>query len=195
MRRNNNTPWKYLGLVIALGIAFAVGWWLLSPLWANTDVTESFPTAPVSVSTESSAPVVQEQPTTIPVQAEPTQAPITSGTDITVLAKGSFYNVVHVGSGSAGVYQLADGSRILKLESFQVESGPDLYVYLVPVDPVPSASGGEIPGSVSLGSLQSNLGDQTYEIPAGLDLGQYKSVVIWCQTFAVPFAAAPLMPQ
>jgi len=189
MRRNNNTPWKYLGLVILLGIALAIGWNLLSPSQSNAEVNVSVPTAVAPAATESSAPVVEETAIGVSVQAA---AP---DVNLTLLAQGSFYNIVHIGSGQAGVYQLADGSRMLRLENFQVESGPDLYVYLVPVDPVPSASGNEIPGSVSLGSLQSNLGDQTYEIPAGLDLGQYQSVVIWCQSFAVPFSAAPLVTQ
>lgn len=188
MRPKNNTPWKYLGLVIVLGIALSIGWWLLSPLWINVEVSESFPTVAVPV-------VVDSPTTTLAVQVEPTQTTIVSDVSMTMLSKGSFYNVAHVGSGQAGVYQLADGSRILRLENFQVENGPDLYVYLVPVDPIPSTSGSDIPGSVSLGRLKGNIGDQNYDIPADLDLGQYKSVVIWCQAFAVPFSAAPLAAQ
>jgi hypothetical protein len=188
--RKNNTPWKYLGLVIVLGIAASIGWWLLSPLWVNVEVSESFPTAVAPVITESSESVVVEPIATVAV-------PVVTAPDasMAMLAQGSFYNVAHVGSGQAGVYQLADGSRILRLENFQVENGPDLYVYLVPVDSVPNTTGSEIPGSVSLGRLKGNVGDQNYEIPADLDLGQYKSVVIWCQAFAVPFSAAPLTAQ
>jgi hypothetical protein len=100
-----------------------------------------------------------------------------------------------VGSGQALVYQLADGSRILRLQGFEVDNGPDLHVYLVPVDPVPSSIGVENPGSVDLGGLKGNVGDQNYELPADLDLSQFKSVVIWCQPFRVPFIAAPLVAQ
>ena len=187
MPQNKNAPWKYLGLVIALGVAIAIGWWLLSPLWINTQVNESFPTAPAPVSTEISAPVAN--------QAQPTDVATTSNADMTMLSQGSFYGVIHDGSGQASVYQLADGSRILRLESFSVTNGPDLYVYLVPVDPVPDGVGSEIPGSVSLGRLKGNSGDQNYEIPADLDLSKFKSVAIWCKSFAVPFAAAPLATQ
>ena len=195
MRRNKNTPWKYLGLVVVLCIGLAVGWWLLSPLWINVEVSESFPTAPASVPTGSSAPVVQDQPTTVSVQAGPTQVSTTPAAAMIMLAQGSFYNVAHAGSGHAGVYQLADDSRILRFENFSVENGPDLYVYLVPVNPVPDGVGSEIPGSFNLGRLKGNLGDQNYEIPADLDLSQYQSVVIWCQAFSVPFSAAPLALQ
>ena len=100
--------------------------------------------------------------------------------------------VIHSGAGQAVLYQLADGSRILRLQDFEVDNGPDLHVYLVPIDPVPSSVGEEIPGSVDLGALKGNIGDQNYEIPADLDLSQVQSVVIWCQPFRVPFIAAAL---
>lgn len=187
MRRKSDTPWKYLGLVIVLGIAASIGWWLLSPLWINVEVNETLPTEAVSVATEPAA--------TAAAEAQATEAIAVPGSNPTLVSEGAFYNIAHVGSGTAGVYQLADGSQILRLENFQVENGPDLYVYLVPVDPVPNSTGSDIPGSVSLGRLKGNIGDQNYEIPAGLDLSQYKSVVIWCQAFAVPFSAAPLAAQ
>jgi hypothetical protein len=114
---------------------------------------------------------------------------------MTLLAQGAFYDLIHVGEGQALVYQLADGSRILRLEGFEVDNGPDLYVYLMPLDPVPNTVGSEIPGSISLGRLKGNIGDQNYDIPADLDLSQFKSVVIWCQAFRVPFIAAPLVGQ
>ena len=108
------------------------------------------------------------------------------------LRQGSFYSIAHDGSGRATVYQLADGSRILRFESFEVLNGPDLHVYLAPIDPVPNSVGAEIPGSVDLGKLKGNIGDQNYDLPPDLDLAGFKSVVIWCQPFRVPFAAAAL---
>ena len=127
-------------------------------------------------------------------QPQPASETAAAGTE-QILLRGSFYNVEHLGSGEAVVYQLAEGSRILRLQNFSVENGPDLYVYLVPMDPIAPASGSEITGFQSLGRLKGNIGDQNYEIPADLDLSQYKSVVIWCQAFAVPFSAAPLIAQ
>jgi hypothetical protein len=194
MRRNNNSPWKYLGVVIVLGIVGGVGWWLIAPAFIDKEVNESLPTVVIELS-PTSAPV-ETNPTAQVVETQPQPANDTgaAGTE-QILLRGSFYNVVHLSSGEAVVYQLADGSRILRLQNFSVENGPDLYVYLVPIDPVPSDSGSEITGSYSLGRLKGNVGDQNYEIPADLDLSQYKSVVIWCQAFAVPFSAAPLTVQ
>lgn len=201
MRRNQNSYGQFLWLIIPLGIVLAFGWWFFSPAFIDNPVSEPLPTS--AGAQETSAPVdtqpqpaVESTPTTASVDAQPQPTAVTNTTSTEqVLLKGSFYNLVHLSSGDAVVYQLSDSSRILRLQNFSVDNGPDLYVYLVPVDPVPSTSGTEIAGYYSLGRLKGNVGDQNYEIPADLDLSQYKSIVIWCQAFAVPFAAAPLTPQ
>ena len=194
MRRKNSSPWQYLGIVIVLGIVAAAGWWFFSPAFIDNTVSEPLPVGAVEASA-TPAIIAEISPT---VQAVEPQATIEIPPAVVadqVLSRGSFYNLAHLSSGEAAVYQLADGARILRLQNFSVDNGPDLYVYLVPIDPVPNASGSDIPGYYSLGKLKGNVGDQNYELPADLDLSQYKSVVIWCQAFAVPFAAAPLTAQ
>lgn len=47
-------------------------------------------------------------------------------------------------------------------------------------------------GYLRLGTLKGDKGSANYAVPAGTDLGQYKSVVIWCKRFSVAFGAAPL---
>ena len=185
-----NKTLLYFGIALAVVIGLPIAWYLLSPLWINVQVDESFPTA---------APDIRVQATQAmsTAMAEPThmmEEPMPA-VEMKMLAQGSFYNIIHVGSGQALTYQLADGSRILRLQGFEVDNGPELHVYLVPIDPVPASIGVEIPGSVDLGFLKGNIGDQNYEIPADLDLSQFQSVVIWCQPFRVPFIAAPLTVQ
>ena len=180
-----------LGIIIAVVIVIPVGWYLLSPLWINVEVQEELPVAatPVVVEATKAMETVMAEPTHS-VMEEPLPA-----VDMTVWAQGSFYPVAHASRGQASIYQLADGSHILRLQNFSVDNGPDLHVYLVPVDPVPDTVGSEIPGYVDLGKLKGNIGDQNYELPADLDLSQFKSVVIWCQPFRVPFSAASLTVQ
>jgi hypothetical protein len=193
-KKRNNLTWQYLGIIIVVGMIAGFGWWFFSPAFIDNPVNEALPTSAVAES-QTTPEAVVSNPTVAPVvEAQPTTQPSTTSTE-QILLRGNFYNLVHLSSGEAAVYQLTDGSRILRLQNFSVDNGPDLYVYLVPVDPVPSTSGTEIAGYYSLGSLKGNVGDQNYEIPADLDLSQYKSVVIWCQAFAVPFSAAPLTPQ
>jgi len=181
----------YVGIALALIIGLPIAYYLLSPLWINVQVDESFPTAmpaDVSVQATQAMSTAMAEPTKMMEEAMPEA-------EMQLLAQGSFYDIIHVGSGQALVYQLSDGARILRLQGFEVDNGPELHVYLVPIDPVPASIGVEIPGSVDLGFLKGNIGDQNYEIPANLDLSQFKSVVIWCQPFRVPFIAAPLAGQ
>jgi Electron transfer DM13 len=43
-----------------------------------------------------------------------------------------------------------------------------------------------------LGLIKGNQGNQVYEIPAEVDLSQYKSVDLWCVQFGASFGAAQL---
>jgi 2-polyprenyl-6-methoxyphenol hydroxylase-like FAD-dependent oxidoreductase len=41
--------------------------------------------------------------------------------------------------------------------------------------------------------LKGNIGDQNYELPADLDLSQYRAVVIYCKRFSDIFSTAELL--
>ena len=108
------------------------------------------------------------------------------------LAKGEFHNADKTGSGTATIYQLADGKRVLRLTSFSVENGPDLHVRLIKADDAKDTASVAKTDHVELGKLKGNKGDQNYDVPENVDLGKYKAVSIWCNRFSVNFAAAPL---
>lgn len=186
-----NKTLLHLGSIVAAAVGLPVAWYLLSPLWINVEVDESFPAAmpaEVSVQATRAMSTAMAEPDTVMEEAMPEA-------EMSLLAQGTFYDLFHVGGGQAVVYQLADGTRILRLQDFEVDNGPELHVYLFPNDPVSTSIGVDIPGSFDLGHLKGNIGDQNYEIPADLDLAQFKSVVIWCQPFKVTFIAAPLTVQ
>ena len=109
-----------------------------------------------------------------------------------VLAKGEFHNADKTGSGTAMIYQLADGKRVLRLTNFSVDNGPDLHVRLIKADDAKNTASVAKDAYVELGKLKGNKGDQNYDVPADVDLGKYKVVSIWCNRFSVNFAAAPL---
>jgi len=54
------------------------------------------------------------------------------------------------------------------------------------------AKGAWSPGSLLIAPLQSNKGAQTYVIPAGTDLSNYKSVIIHCEAYTKLWSAADL---
>lgn len=109
-----------------------------------------------------------------------------------VLGSGRFHGVAHSGAGVATVYQLSNGSRVLRLTEFNTSNGPDLQLYLVAAGDTRDSDAVKNAGFVTLGALKGNQGDQNYEIPAGVDLAKYQSVTVWCRRFGVNFATAPL---
>jgi hypothetical protein len=122
----------------------------------------------------------------------PTMAATAETTEPVALLSGMFsgFDAIHYGEGRATVYELPDGSRILRFEDFDIGNGPDLYVYLTTERPTSiSESFGDF---IDLGALKGNIGNQNYTIPAGTDLTLYNTVVIYCRPFQVNFVVAPL---
>jgi hypothetical protein len=106
-----------------------------------------------------------------------------------LLGRGRFEPVAHSASGTATTIRTAGGDRVLTLTGFEVDNGPDLRVYLVAG---PARDESEVDEFDDLGGLKGNRGNQQYELPRGLDLSRYTTVVIWCRAFSVNFARAPL---
>ena len=112
-----------------------------------------------------------------------------------VLATGKFHNADKAGKGTATVYKLADGKRVLRLSDFETDNGPDLYVRLIAADDAKDTASVAKTKYVQLAKLKGNKGNQNYGIPEKVDLAKYRLVSIWCNRFSVNFAAAPLKTQ
>jgi len=112
-----------------------------------------------------------------------------------LVASGNFIHVdpsdpVHYGKGKVSVYQ-----RAVFLEpDFEVGPGPKYHVYLVPKASIRDAAAVKDAMFVDLGRLRAFKGSQRYAIPAGVDLKQFPSVVIWCEAFSVLISPADLKP-
>ncbi|MEM7497415.1 MAG: DM13 domain-containing protein [Pseudomonadota bacterium] len=90
----------------------------------------------------------------------------------------------HVTTGHASVI-FSQGEVIIALEDdFTFDGAPDPKVGL--------GNGGFDPATI-LSPLRSNAGAQTYALKAGLDIGKYNEVWIWCEKFNVPLGVAPLV--
>ncbi len=174
----------------------AVAWYLLSPLFFDTEVNEDFPfavTAELPAGMEiAEAEAEMEKAAIVEDTAE---EPMTDEMETAViLATGAFQDVdsVHQGSGTATFYELTDGSRVLRLENLDVTNGPDLHVYISPVASPATSDEVGAAGSETLGRLKGNLGNQTYEVPAGYKIPLDGSVVVYCKRFHVLFSIATL---
>ncbi|MGW7365352.1 DM13 domain-containing protein [Streptomyces sp. NPDC054841] len=160
-------------VVVAVVVAAGLYWFQPWKLWENETVREKLPAAVApSAPGDPSAPA----------------APRT-------LATGTFISHEHATKGTVRIVELADGSRILRLEGLDTSSGPDLRVWLTDAPVKEGAAGWRVfddGAHVSLGKLKGNKGDQNYALPADVDLSKYSSVSIWCDRFDVSFGAAEL---
>ena len=199
--------------VIVLLVPFAiVNWWLISPYFIDDTVDEEFSTsisaqsatppatdapAPTEPTQEnqagtSSEPAAEEEPARQepPATEDPTDEEPSPPSGPVLLGAGQFVGLAgHSGTGDAGIFQNPDGTLVLRFENFDIENGPDLEVYLVPGADQTSLAEGSIP----LGALKGNIGDQNYELPSGTDLttGAYTALV-WCEAFSVEFVGATI---
>ena len=131
-------------------------------------------------------PFVFPPPTAIEQLAEADRTPL--------IATGTFIHAnpsdpIHYGKGRVSVYE-----RTVFLEpDFEVGPGPAFHVYLVPKRNIRDAAAVKDSMYVDLGGLRAFKGSQRYPIPAGVDLKNYQSVVIWCERFSVLISPADLM--
>jgi hypothetical protein len=206
-----------IGITTAIVIIIGVGtYYLASPLFISTEVNEPLPTSAVESevyqkfitmseeekldTAKQKSPEEREEIMTtaskinnsvnesmdqIPQQQQQTQNTITTAS---TLRTGSFVGVgdgIHNAEGEAKVIPFQnENSNILRLENLRVTNGPDLYVYL--------ATDKTASDFVNVGKLKANNGNQNYDIPAGTDLTNYDTVLIWCRPFSVLFGSAEL---
>ena len=202
-----NRKFLYTGAAIGAVVFAAVAWVLVSPLFIDKVVEEAFPGVPTpaalaEMSDERKAEISEKVLTAalgMPDHAmdesmDDMPAAVPAGPEL--LRRGQFRDAdsIHRGSGDAKLFRLSESDSVLRLENLKVTNGPDLRVYLVRhPDPTESA---DVKDSefVDLGPLKGNrhIGNQNYTVPAGTDVTQFASAVVWCRAFGVLFASAPL---
>lgn len=193
-------------IAVALVIAAAAAWFFVSPLFIDEVVDEapivSGGTAAVPTAAEIGAmePAAREQ-----LMTEMMAEAAAAGDRVTdeamdmdasplVVASGRFVDadLIHKGSGNAFLYRLPDGSHVIRFEDFAVTNGPALVVLMARSPDIKTADDVQKGGYIKLGELKGNKGNQNYEIPADVNVGIYRSVVIWCELFDVLFSPATL---
>lgn len=200
-----------VGIVVV--IALAAGMYLFQPwrLFTNVEVNEAAPTSvsdlvdeqPATTSAASSgtsatpSPDDDAAPSADPSSTAPeTASEPAEPAEPVVLAKGDFISHEHSTSGKVKILELADGTRVLRIEGLETSDGPDLKVWLTDQPVIDGADGWGVfddGAYVNLGDLKGNIGDQNYKIPANVNLADLSSVSIWCARFAVSFGAAELV--
>ena len=188
-----------IGVLIAIAVV-AFGWWLISPLFITKEVDEEFPLTANAVIPEgmdrAEAEMVMSTMAGMGEKVDEAmpEMPAAAQSSPVRLKSGQFKDGdrFHKGSGQALIYDLPDGSQVLRFEDLEVTNGPDLRVILTTVADPESSEDVHAAGYIELDKLKGNVGNQNYPIPADADADSFKSVVIYCKPFRVVFAVANL---
>ena len=199
-------------LAVIVVAAVVLGYPLWSPYFINDVVDEAFPSL-ADAERESVRALPEEKRQTLlemsedapEMAAETARAMMAADTAMAdempadageeepaLLQTGSWIEIdpIHRAEGSASIWQVGE-TRILRFEDFRVTNGPRLHVLLT--KNVPTSIFADVEGYLDLGPLKGNIGNQNYELPADLDLSEYRSVVIYCMPFHVVFSSAELL--
>ncbi len=108
-----------------------------------------------------------------------------------VLDSGKFVTVDadHETTGTVEILQKENRIYVRLGDDFSTAEGPDLHLLLHKKNPPMGYDQGDF---VSLGRLKSLNGTQVYQVPEGVALDQYVSVVVWCKKFNIVFGTAHL---
>ena len=79
-----------------------------------------------------------------------------------------------------------DGTQFIVFsDDFRAANGPDLKIFLSPKSISDATGKNAVEGSLNIGELKKTRGAQEYEVPAGVDLSQYGSVLVHCEAYSV----------
>ncbi len=102
-----------------------------------------------------------------------------------ITRSGSFYGINnHTSSGTASIVKQGDNYVIVLGEDFVFDGAPDPKMAL--------GKDGAYDSATLMGLLKSNTGQQSFVIPASIDVSAYNEVHIWCERYSVGLAVAPL---
>lgn len=191
MRAMLKRPMVRLAVLGVALIGSAATWYLIAPLFTGAQSHSIFPTLALMPSPTPRPPTATPLPSDTPEATSTSAVSFIISADVQLVAAGEFYPVTHAGSGTASIYMLEDGGLVLSLEDFEVEDGPDLRLFVSDQEPI--AEEGFTPEqAIDLGLLEAYSGDQVYQLPDDLNVSEYQSVLVWCDSYQEPFIAASL---
>ena len=94
--------------------------------------------------------------------------------------------------GSWTVEQRGDTTFIVFADDFRAANGPDLKIFLSPKSISDATGKNAVDGSLNIGELKNTKGTQEYEVPAGINLADYGSVLVHCEAYSVLWGGGDL---
>lgn len=108
------------------------------------------------------------------------------------LPSGTFVKKKKKLKGAWEVVQRGDKTFIVFGEDFRAANGPDLKIFLSPQTVSDVTGKTAVNGAINIGELKSTKGVQEYEIPAGVNLDDFNSVLVHCEEFSVLWGGGDL---
>ena len=177
------THWPALRAAVFAVAALAVLDVVVLPAYDDTTVVETL--APVTT-VPGPAATAAGPAAAAPADVPPATATGTAASPAAPVRSASLHGIDHRAGGRAALYRQGDGSLVVGLEAIDIQPGPDYDVYVVP-----GAGRKQPDGGTRLDDLRGNKGTQFYPVPLGADVSTGPwTVLVWCQTFDVPVAAA-----
>jgi hypothetical protein len=188
-----------LGSMIKIARLLLMGMFLTACATPVTEIPAPPSPAPTAVA---AMPTQAVTPLPDPTEAlvQPTEAVAPTATvaitePVETLVPQTFVKM-EVGVQGGVVVDPATGQVVFS-NDFNISTGPDLVVILssasnLGLDYVAFSETVTAAPILYLGELMTTSGAQAYTIPAGTDLSQYNSVIVWCRQYSVAFAAAAI---
>ena len=118
----------------------------------------------------------------------------TNSSNLQTLESGSFHSLLHPTQGTATVYRVGDGGRLLRFTNQHVER-PGCSRLHGRRRRCERRRNCTARGLYRFGTDRGNVGDQKYALGSDVDLSKYRAVSVWCKRFSVNFGTAPLIPD
>ncbi len=119
---------------------------------------------------------------TVAVLGAALAAPVAATAQDQVLASGAFRGQSgHAASGGVRVVKTAQGTVVVLEPDFKFDGAPD---------PKLGFGNNGYLESTQFSALESNSGEQTYDIPAAIDPADYTELWVWCEKYSVPLGVA-----
>ena len=119
------------------------------------------------------------------------QPPLAGMTKERLLSRGRFEPIQKKGEGTVSLYRLANGRLALRYEDFYTSPSPGLELWLSEGKVDSTLDARRIP-HVNAGAMRSTFGSYNQLLPRTASEDRMESIVIWCPTVTIAFAAAQL---
>jgi hypothetical protein len=95
-----------------------------------------------------------------------------------ILESGTFHSGTHPTEGTATIYRIENGNRVLRFANFRTSNGPDVHVYMVASEDARDSASVQNSAFIDLGLIKGNIGNQNYTLGSDVDLAKYRICVV-----------------